>query len=450
MNSCYNHNPAYGEVDLESLNTVLQELHGPIVLVGHHTMFSRYADDSSSIRNSYALIEHILKNNSIAYIHGHTHGYSDITIGPKCKVIGVGPLFKQIHDIHNQFNILTITGTQLVKIDNFAYRADTKTFSKQTLYENNRVNYFEGENLKELYELATTNVKAMNVVNNFHFNLCCDIGLFKKQVETEFAPEIKKANLWLEKNLPDEMYYNHAQYMDKAAVRGIEHVIQELERKSTSSRAIIPLINMEDVVTSGDNHLPSLDVIQFGFDDESRNKLHLTVYMRALEVNHFFKINIAEMYHLITSVCDKFRSIQTLELNIIAFRAQFKEKFGCFMKANIDAVTPQRLTTLVNKRKVEKLIEMLEEKKNLSETVVHADGIKSLSLALFETIEEENYEYYPESLIKQTKELADLYDRLIEARQRTSIQTHIEDYEGQISASLEQIIDILKSLGSKQ
>lgn len=72
------------------------------------------------------------------------------------------------------------------------------------------------------------------------------------------------------------------------------------------------------------NHLPSLDVIQFGFDDDTKSKLHLTVYMRALEVNHFLKINIAEMYLLIGSVCDKFRSIQTLELNVIAFRAQFK------------------------------------------------------------------------------------------------------------------------------
>ena len=440
----------YGQIDVAAIDAELVGLCGPVIWVGHHTIFSRYGHDSSCIRDAHALMERIVDYKSLAYVHGHTHGYSDITIGRKCKVVGVGPLFKPIEDVNNQFNLLTIQGTQLVKIENFCYRSDTNTFFKQVLYENDRTNLFYGTCLPELYGDAVANVKAMNAVNNFHFNLHCSVDDFFVRVEAEFTKEIDTAKLWLENKLPESMYYNHAQYMNKAGVSGIEHVINELERKSTSSRAIIPLINMHDVVDSGDNHLPSLDVIQFGFDDESRSKIHLTVYMRALEVNHFLKINISEMYHLIRLLRDKFRSIQFLELNIIAFRAQYKEHFGCFVKAALDLVSPHKLTALVVGKRTGELVEMLQEKKGLSETVVNSAGIRSLSHALAVTTEQEGFDFYPESLVRESGKLADLYDLLAQERARTSLQAAIEDIERQILSTFTGIVEALELLGRKE
>lgn len=64
LNSCANFNTKYGEVDLSALNSELEGVRGPVIWVGHHTMFSRYSDDASSIRNSHALIGHILKSPS--------------------------------------------------------------------------------------------------------------------------------------------------------------------------------------------------------------------------------------------------------------------------------------------------------------------------------------------------------------------------------------------------
>jgi len=448
MNSCYKFNTTYGEINLAELDEAINKLNGPIVWVAHHTLFSRYDDDGSCIRNAHSLIEKILAKNSIAYIHGHTHGYSDITIGKKCKVVGVGPLYKEITDVNNQFNILTISGTQLVHIDNFGYRADTNSFVKQTLYLNQKTNSFEGTSLIDLYTECVTNVKAANVINNFRFDLSCDINSFKKDVESEFFKETELAKLWIAEKLPDEMYYNHAQFMNKGSKGGIDYIIEELSNKSTSSRAIIPLINMLDVVNSGDGHLPSLDVIQFGFDDESRSKLYLTVYLRALEVNHFLKINISEMYHLINIVTDKFRSAQWLNFNIIAFRAQYKDKFGCFMKAKIDSITPHKMSKIIFKNELDELINMLEEKKELSETVVNADGINSLAAALSETIEDGKYEVYTQEVIEKSQSLARLYDDLTSARKRTSIHTEIERIEHEIFSSLDEIICLLKDIRS--
>jgi len=450
INTCFLFNKEYGEVDIPKIEETLKTLNGPIVWFAHHTLFSRYGGDGSAIRNSHALIECIISRNSIAYIHGHTHGYSDITIGKKCKVVGVGPLFKKLEDVNNQFNILTISGTQLIRIDNFGYRADTNSFVKQTLYENQKTNYFEGSSLINLYGEAVTNVKASNVVNNFHFELSCSLNNFQKEVESEFCREIELAKLWIDDTLPDEMYYNHAQFMNKGEKNGIDYIIEELSRKSTSSRAIIPLINMLDVVNSGDRYLPSLDVIQFGFDDDTKARLRLTVYMRALEVNHFLKINISEMYHLINTVCDNFRSVQWLDINIVAFRAQYKERFGCFMKARIDAVSPHKMTAIVMKKDIDNLISMLEEKKSLSETVVNADGINSLASALLETVDDGKYEYYTRELIEESKRLVRSYEALIGSRKRTSIHTEIERIEREIIDILDKIVVLLKIIKERE
>lgn len=446
MNSCYKYNPDYGEVDLRELEKAAATLNGPIVWVAHHTLFSRYDEDESSIRNSHALIECMLKYNSIAYIHGHTHGYSDITIGRKCKVVGVGPLFKPVADISNQFNILSVSGTWLIRIDNYCYRADTNSFVKQTLYENLATNYFEGTSLVDTYTESVQNVKSSNAITNFHFHLRCHLDDFRKDVEKFFSREIELAKLWLQEELPDCMYYNHAKYINKGSKPGMEYIISELTDKSTSSRAIIPLINMADVVGSGDNHLPSLDVIQFGFDDELRTTLNVTVYLRALEVNHFLKINISEIYHLVSVVCDKIRSVQWFNLNIIAFRAQYKEKFGCFMKAKIDFISPHKLTAIIMKHDISTLIEMLVEKKDLAETVVNDDGIKSFAAALLETKNGEQYDVYNQDVIGVSQKLVKLYDELRCARKRTSIHAEIERIENEISSRLDEMVSLLKKI----
>lgn len=450
MNSCYRFNTTHGEINLPELEEAIKSLSGPVVWVAHHTLFSRYDDDASSIRNSHALIEYILKNNPIAYIHGHTHGYSDITVGKKCKIIGVGPLFKPIADINNQFNILTITGTQLLAIDNYCYRADTNSFIKQTLYENHKINYFEGTSLPDLYAESVTNVKAASAINNLCLDLSCEIKTFLEDVEGLFPREIDLAKLWIEDKLPDSMYYNHAQYMNKGSKRGMDYILSELSNKSTSSRAIIPLINMADVVDSGDGHLPSLDIIQFGFDNESRSRLYLTVYLRALEVNHFLKINICEMYHLIKMVQDTFRSAKWLNLNIIAFRAQYKENFGCFMKAKIDSITPYKLTAIVMKKEIPLLIDMLMEKRGLAETVVNATGIESFAAALLETKDGEKFDVYTEDLINKSQHLASLYKNLGEARRRTSLHAEIEIIEHKIASYLDNIVKLLREIKEKQ
>jgi nitrogen regulatory protein PII-like uncharacterized protein len=189
-----------------------------------------------------------------------------------------------------------------------------------------------------------------------------------------------------------------------------------------------------------------LNIIQFGFNEESRSKLHITVYLRALEVNHFLKINLSEIYHLLNIIVNSFRAITDLDLSIFAFRAQFKGKFGCFKKAEIDYITPTRLARYVLKREIPQIIKLLTEKMDISETVVHAEGIKNIANAVQEAVDDEGYDFYTHSIVETCKSLISLYDKLIAERKRTSLHHEIEKIEKEIYDHIKELIESLKNL----
>ena len=135
--------------------------------------------------------------------------------------------------------------------------------------------------------------------------------------------------------------------MQHNGVPAIDFVINELKSKATSSRAIIPLINFEQVVNSGDDFLPSFDLVQFGFEHEIKNQLYVTLYLRALEVNHFLKINLCEIYVMCKKISEEIRSIESIDVTVIAFKAQYKEHYGCFERAEIDMYSEADITVLL-------------------------------------------------------------------------------------------------------
>lgn len=130
--------------------------------------------------------------------------------------------------------------------------------------------------------------------------------------------------------------------------------------------------------------MSSLDIIQVGFSRHTKDELYITVYLRALEVNHFLKINICEIYLIIKRIEEEFKSVENVNINILAFRAQYKEKFGCFGKAEMDVITPQKIMMYLMDKDFEKLICLLEEKLELSETVINCNGIEELCTSFIE------------------------------------------------------------------
>ncbi len=445
INSMHHANKDYGSINYTELEAeIKKDSSKKIILVAHHTLTSRYEDDHSAITNIYKLNKILnSSDNIIAYIHGHTHGYSDMIIGKKCKIIGVGP-WHQREGVHRQFNIIHVKAGDIDNVLNFAYRNDREVFDKSLVYERLNFNIYSGNNLESTYLTVVQSTKEYNSIYNMNINYKNEFEIFEKEVKKIFGDKIETARKWQELEVPEDLYYNHGSYMKVGETSGIDFVVDELTKKATSSRAIIPLIDLKTVIESGDSFLPSFDFLQFGFNSELKEELHISLYLRALEVKHFLKINICELYLMAKNIKDKIRSVKKINMNILAFKAQHKEEYGCFKKSELDMITEARLTKILINKNYLKIAELLEEKLKLSETVVEYDGI----IALCNAVEEENNEsgnFYQE-LFDRTKELKELYKVLKIQRESTSEYMEIEKNENFIKEKISNIIKVLKKM----
>ncbi|MCX2522734.1 metallophosphoesterase family protein [Larsenimonas rhizosphaerae] len=83
INTVYHLNHRYGLVD----NNILRKdvkgcFDGKVkILVLHHNILNQFHDDTSTIRNSYDLVQWIVSNGISTVIHGHQHADQEFTIG---------------------------------------------------------------------------------------------------------------------------------------------------------------------------------------------------------------------------------------------------------------------------------------------------------------------------------------------------------------------------------
>lgn len=446
VNSSFHKNTEYGLVDIAALKECYQNGQKNSIIIMHHTLVSRYEDDISQIRNAYEFINIINENKVCALLHGHTHGYGNMSIGNECLVIGVGPMLKNIENVNNQFNLVDIRANDIYKVENFAFRSDMDKFVPMTIYNKRNINCFQGSKLGELYDEVLNSTKEYQKIDNFNMNLVADFKDFTKDIETLFKNYIGIAAKWLEEDIPDDLYYNHGMYINTQQKKGIDYVIEELERKSTSSRAILPLLILEDVIESGDGHLPSLDIIQFGFTSEDKSCLKVTLYLRSLEVNHFLKINLCEVYLMAKEIIREIRTIKTININVISFKAQYLEEYGCFKKAKIDIYNSAEIMMIVTEKDIKKIIELLKDKLQIMETVINDDGVKNLleCITIYQT--KKGYSFYNSKLIKG---LESAYNQLIyikELRIRTSAYEEIKEEEKKFRYQLNDSIEAFQEL----
>ena len=444
LNSSYHKEHEYGKIDLVQLRNEIKENENNLVIM-HHTFISEYEDDQSSIRNAYRFIKVLDENKVCALLHGHTHGYSDISISKECKVIGVGPLFKKLEDVNNQFNIIEIKAGKVNKVYNMRYSSDLGTYSVLDVFSQKNLNNFYGNSLIGVYNEVVKSTKEHGAIINFNMNIRTNLDTFNNDVQTIFLNQINVAEEWQEKTPPSTLYYNHGQYMFKGKVDLIDYVIRELKNKATSSRAIIPLINMEDVVGSGDNFLPSLDIIQFGFKEDNKKELYVTLYLRALEVNNFLKINLSEVYVMCKKISEKIREISILNITIFSFKAQYREKFSCFKKADIDMIDESDLMISVLDKDINTIICLLENKHELSETVVHLDGVEKLERCI-KNYNRHKKELYSDDICNSISDLKKNMDKLKELRESTSNYTEINEEEIKVEVQIQQLINEFKKL----
>jgi len=125
-----------------------------------------------------------------------------------------------------------------------------------------------------------THPHILNFILQSKFN----ISILKNET---FLAEAELARDFQNPVKPDSLDINHGEYIKE---NGVQHLIDELKKKKNSNRALISLINQEDIIESKDNPIPSFMVVQCYI--EEHNKLYFTIYFRALEVSKFLKINL--------------------------------------------------------------------------------------------------------------------------------------------------------------
>jgi hypothetical protein len=307
-------------------------------------------------------------------------------------------------------------------------------------------NSYIGSKVSEVYPIVVENTKAYGCLNNLNVTINISFENFIFEIERNFKDQIETAVQWQENEPPETLYFNHGMYMDKGSKNGLEYIIDELNSKPTSSRALIPLIDIEDIIGSGDNFLPSLNILQFSFKDNKKSDLYVTLYLRALEVNYFLKINICEIYVAVKRIQQKINSISNLVINIFAFRAQYKEHFGCFKKAKIDLIAPERMMLYCQNKKITNLIDLLTNKLQLSETVVETKGIENLCSCIQNYQDYYKDDYYNPELIDNIIKLKDEVINLESLRSSTSIYSEIAKKESHVGEQMKNVIIKLGSL----
>jgi len=266
---------------------------------------------------------------------------------------------------------------------------------------------------KTLGELATEAISACEekAVTNLILH-----GIFPyEEVNSGFIKmSDEMAAKWQSPIKPDELFINHGQYINKFG-DGKKFLVEELTRKRDSNRACLSLINMGDIIGSGDKPIPSFLILQFGFPEDNFDKIAVTAYFRALEVSQFLPINLTEISQNIRFLKSKFPTIERFELTIIAFRAHFIRQFHCLKKAPIDAVHAVDIAFAVERKDLKQLREWIDSKMAASESVICTDGLEALYRALVRC--EEKYE---KGLIKDIREVLDDMNKLRETREASS------------------------------
>ncbi len=210
--------------------------------------------------------------------------------------------------------------------------------------------------------------------------LCADGTVHNLFLRREFPIEViddpfgglheEKAAAWQQPTRPGFLHLNHGEYIHRSG-DGTGYIIEELTRKGDSNRALFSLIDMEDVIRSGDNPIPSFMVLQFS---RSGSTLHCTAYFRALEVWNFLPINLTEMCQVMRQIRDAFPDLVRVALCVHAFRAYMNREFDCLEISAIDRMKQGEVALLVYTGQKDRLRELLEHKMRES-SVVRTEGL---------------------------------------------------------------------------
>jgi len=242
---------------------------------------------------------------------------------------------------------------------------------------------------------------------------------------------------WQRPTTPDDLFFSHGSYIHKYG-DGREFLVEELKRKRDSNRACLSLINMEDLIESGDQPIPSFLVLQFGFTEEMPGVILVTAYFRALEVSQFLPINLAEMCQVVRYLKDHLPDIVEFELIVVAFRAHSIPDFHCLRKPSLDTASVVDIAVAVQRKDIVKLRGWLDSKVNVEESVIWTEGLQALCSAL-----KAYGDLYPKDMVIDVEEALAGMERLRTVRKSSSHSPQIQKLSDRIRANLSSARDKL-------
>lgn len=470
VNSCYENQYKKGYIDYTTLEFKLEQAkkdNKKIIIVLHHTIMSMFDEDDSSIRNAAKLVNLIDRYEVIGVLHGHIHGREILSLGQnQCKIIGTGALLSRNNaNVNSQFNIIELKNNIFSKILNCRYQADggNQPWDIKKLNILEISNIFTGNTFSKAYRKLMDTLDVMTPIYNMRIEIKTTYEEFDTDLK-EFLNEDKLkigdktwtyfelAKMWQADEVPDELYFNHGSYFKIGEMSGIDYVAKALKEKPTSNRIVLPTYNAKNIMESLDDekYLPSLASIQFG-TDEGEKKLIVHMYLRALEAKQFLKINICEIEYLLDCLKKKAIAFEEVEIVISAFRVQKKEKFHCFLKSEIDALSTEHLSVIVSYKDFSKLRHLFEEKKDGQETVIKTHGIETVYRAMKASNElNENKgreKVYSKEILSLLEEVLKKYEELDGIHKMASVQSKQGNtYEEEIDNLLGRIIESIEKL----
>ena len=439
LNTVLVNETSYGAIDFEALEETTPE-YGSVV-ISHHGLVSSDPTDVSAIRNGYRLHQFLEDRKCAAFLHGHVHGYKRYTVGNGCQVVGVGPMFKNEgqYDISNQCNVVKITGGLVREVKTLIYQGDRDTWDVNQVYEKAEDNNYVDSDVYALYCRVLRDAKENKLLPNLRIQIQTSFSDYESSITEKFDLCKEDAIAWQSVETKENMDFTHGQQMNTKDTTWQQFVIDALKKNPTSKRAIIPLIDKEKAFRAvDDRYLVSLDIIQVGFSSDTCKTLYITVYMRALEVRHFLPINLYETYLIAKTIRESFPSIEELNVCIFAFRAEAKEHYSCFKKAQIDVLSESRLCKLLVDKKYATIVELLQEKSKMGDTVIDTSWIVRLKNATNECLEAE----IKDKLLEQMERVFEKLNSLKKRREHCSDYSITQEDENAYCTELVGLINL--------
>ncbi|WP_217544424.1 hypothetical protein [Vibrio metschnikovii] len=282
------------------------------------------------------------------------------------------------------------------------------------------IQYKEVHSLEAIASEACERIAA----NQYEINLLLAYELPTQAIiENPLLDVQETAKQWAADVCPDNLYFNHGQYK----VGGVDNIINELKEKPSSNRAIYSLIDQKTIMDSGDKPIPSFMIFQSILDD---NTLYCNVYLRALEVSKFLRINLEEIRLNISKISESTLRFSKVRLVILACRAHHVPNFNSLEKPKLDLMTQYQIMKMMKdnsedfSRNLRKMSEV--------QTVLSSQSIKHI----LEIVEGEWTCENKSRLVSLLKETISAIDELIKLRKQHSHDTRVNSLATDISQKL--------------